>query len=195
MNGAYATAKTAGAPSDKSFPTNFKDYPGGVESFDAYHGPITTTYGEVWWTSMHGSIPDDIVKRFDGRVMAIVGIEMDQVRKGAGPNGEDVPVPINVAYNHHHNTAIMGKKSRMEKVAFDDPRVKKAGRKYMMLSDGVWLPVEDSPSDNGVPTSAMFDDANGGEYRKSFHAYAPPFAQLVESPSAIAGQAMQIDTW
>ena len=59
----------------------------------------------------------------------------------------------------------------------------------------VWLPVEHAPSSRGMPTSAMFDDANGGEYRKSLHIYAPPFAQLVESPSKINGIAMQIDTW
>ena len=35
----------------------------------------------------------------------------------------------------------------------------------------------------------------GGEYRKTFHAYAPPYAQLVESPTTLAGVAMQIDTW
>jgi hypothetical protein len=32
--------------------------------------------------------------------MAVVGMESDQVRKGAGPNGEDVSVPITMAYNH-----------------------------------------------------------------------------------------------
>ena len=31
--------------------------------------------------------------------MAVVGWEIDQVRKGAGPNGEDVPVPISASYN------------------------------------------------------------------------------------------------
>ena len=36
--------------------------------------------------------------------------------------------------------------------------------------------------------SAMFSDGNGGEYRKSLHAYAPPFAQMVESPSEISGR-------
>lgn len=59
----------------------------------------------------------------------------------------------------------------------------------------VWLPVEHSPSGTGMPTSAMMDDGNGGEYRKTFHAYAPPFAQLVESPTVVNGIAMQIDTW
>jgi hypothetical protein len=33
----------------------------------------------VWWTSTSNPLPDEIVKRFDGKVMAIVGMEMDQV--------------------------------------------------------------------------------------------------------------------
>jgi hypothetical protein len=65
----------------------------------------------------------------------------------------------------------------------------------MSKQDMFWVPIEHTPSLSGAPTSAMFDDANGGEYRKSFHAYAPPFAQLVESPTAVSGIAMQIDTW
>eukprot|EP01043_Picozoa_sp_COSAG02_P033211 COSAG02_NODE_2257_length_9341_cov_13.355118_9_plen_53_part_00 len=35
--------------------------------------------------------------------------------------------------------------------------------------------------------TAMFDDGNGGEYRKSLHVYGPPFAQLVDSPTKING--------
>ena len=42
MNGKYTIAN-AGSP----WPTDFRDYPGGVESFDYYHGPITSTYGQV----------------------------------------------------------------------------------------------------------------------------------------------------
>ena len=55
---------------------------------------------KVWWTGTSNALPEDIVKRFDGKVMAVVGMESDQVRKGAGPNGEDVPVPITMSYNH-----------------------------------------------------------------------------------------------
>ena len=79
MNGNYTVWKTPHAPLDIDFPTNFMDYPNGVESFDAYHGPINTTYGEVWWTASSDNLPPEIVERFDGKVMAIVGIEMDQV--------------------------------------------------------------------------------------------------------------------
>ena len=73
--------------------------PGGVENFTIYAGPITSTYGEVFWTSLpQVRLPDDIVARFKGKGMAVVGFEVDQVRRT--PEG-DVSVPINVAYNHH----------------------------------------------------------------------------------------------
>ena len=187
MNGEYRISPTPGAPQGALFPTNFKDYPGGVESFDAYHGPINTTYGEVWWTTSEGALPAEIVKRFDGKVMAIVGVEMDQVVRDEA-TGAESSVPISVSYNHHHNTAIVGKGSRMTALPMDDERVVAAGRKYMSMSDGrAWVPLEHEASVSGLPTSAMFDDGNGGEYRKSLHAYAPPFAQLVESPTTVAG--------
>ena len=38
-------------------------------------------------------------------------------------------------------------------------------------------------------------DVSGLRTGKTFHGYAPPFAQLVESPKVVAGTAMQIDTW
>jgi len=55
--------------------------------------------------------------------MAIVGLEMDQVRKGAGPNGEDVSLPITLAYNHHHDTAVVGADTELEEVDMHDPRI------------------------------------------------------------------------
>lgn len=194
MNGDYLMSKTPGAPLNKDFPTHFEDFPGGVEYFEVYHGPIKTVYSQVNWHPIQNDIPADIVKRFDGKAMAIVGIEMDQVRRT--PQG-DIPVPISMAYNHHHDTAVIGKGTHLEKVSMDDPRVHYLkGHEYIMLSGHkVWLPIVDTPSVEGLPTSAMFSDGNGGEYRKSFHAYAPPFAQIVESPTTFAGSAMQIDTW
>ena len=75
----------------------------------------------------------------------VIGIETDQVRKTAQG---DVSVPITVAYNHHHDTAVIGKGARLEKMAKDDPRAKAANpRKRIRLShDRVWVPVEESPS-------------------------------------------------
>ena len=36
-------------------------------------GPITTTYGQVWWTSTSNDIPKEVVDRFRGKAIAIVG--------------------------------------------------------------------------------------------------------------------------
>ena len=141
-----ATTCVDGTCKETTFPTTYMDYPGGVESFDAYHvilflslaslgasragcaarparsaptplspvlrqpsvppaltaracqGPITSTYSEVWWTGWENALPKDVVQRFDGKTIAIVGIEMDQVMKT--PDG-DVSVPINIACGHH----------------------------------------------------------------------------------------------
>ena len=63
MNGAYILANDVTYP-DKpkhTWSTNFKSYPGGVESFDVHHGPITSTYSQVWWTGDTNSIPPEIV--------------------------------------------------------------------------------------------------------------------------------------
>lgn len=191
MNGEYKLSPTPNAPPGQGFPTNFKDYPGGVEYMEVYHGPITSTYGQVFWTTLSNDLPQDIVDRFAGKAMAIVGYEIDQVRKT--PEG-DVSVPITLAYNHHHDTAVVGTGSHMETMDRNDPRIK--GRNYVRLDKGkAWVPVEHEPSKKGVPTSAMFSDGNGGEYRKTFHALAPPYAQIVESPQRLSGSPMQIDTW
>lgn len=188
MNGEHLLSKTPKAPAGRSFPTAFSEYPGGVEYFEVYHGPITTRYSQVWWTSTANDLPAEIVKRFDGKVMAIVGLEMDQVRKT--PEG-DVPVPITLAYNHHHDTAVVGKGARLVEMAREEA-MSRAGRDYIRLSHGrAWVAEEQAASASGAPSSAMFSDGNGGEYRKSFHALAPPFVQLVDSPRTLAGSPMQ----
>eukprot|EP01051_Picozoa_sp_SAG22_P007668 SAG22_NODE_548_length_9247_cov_14.468080_1_plen_205_part_10 len=82
-------------------------------------------------------------------------------------------------------------------VTMDKDQADAAGLRGHMLNGGrkVLVPVEHTPSASGNPTHALFDDGNGGEYRKTYHGYAPPFAQLVDSPTTISGSAMQIDTW
>ena len=43
------------------------------------------------------------------------------MRKGAGPNGEDVSVPISASYNHHYNLNVIGAASRFKKVSLSGP--------------------------------------------------------------------------
>jgi hypothetical protein len=197
MNGEYTLARTPKQKvGDPQWSTNFKDYPGGVEYFEVYAGPVKSTYGEVFWTSLPEiELPSELVKRFDGKGMAFVGFEADQVRRT--PDG-DISVPINVAYNHHYGATVIGKGSSMQRLRRDpkDPRTMHPGCGFLGPEpDFVSVPVEHTPSASGLPTSMTFGYANGGEFRKSYHGLASPFAQIVESPRSISVEPMQIDTW
>jgi hypothetical protein len=148
MNGEYVTTPTPHAKG--RFNTNWSEYPGGVEYFDVHLGPITTLYSQVWWKTLPTvPLPPELVSRFDKRAMAIVGYETDSVRRT--PRG-DVSVPINMAYNHHHDVYLTGKHSRRERVPYDplDLTIPPMAR-----SDPAFLtvPVEHSPSPAGLPTS------------------------------------------
>merc|ERR1719402_1198010 len=56
----------------------------------------------------------DLVARFQGKTMAIVGYETDQVIVTEGQ--PDVSVPITWAYNHHFEAYLSGSLSEMKKV-------------------------------------------------------------------------------
>merc|ERR1711909_163295 len=62
-----------------------------VEYFDVYSPPISTRYGEVFWTMMD-PVPLDkkLVEKFAGKAMAVVS------------------VPIIWAYNHHYCAYLSG---------------------------------------------------------------------------------------
>merc|ERR1719160_1677746 len=52
---------------------------GPVEYFDVY-GEVRTRYSQVYWTrNLPINLPPALVKRFEGKVMAITGYEVDQV--------------------------------------------------------------------------------------------------------------------
>ena len=156
----------------------------------------------MWWTDLPAvPLPDEIKARFaGGKAMAIVGYEVDQVRKAGDKDvdgsilKEDVSVPINVAYNHHHDAYFTGRHSQMAKVPYDP---KDSSIPPMMRADPDFLhmPVETSPSPRGLPTSAHLAAGNGGEYRKSYHGFAAPVAYVIDSPQSIHCNPMFIDTW
>jgi hypothetical protein len=161
-----------------------------------YVGPFTSLYSQVWWAALpQVELPDEIKKRFNDSAMAILGYEVDQVRKKSDKDvdgsilTEDVSVPINVAYNvrccpvlpsawslliraslshlpqHHHDAYFTAKHSRMEKVPYD-PNDKSITQMARADPHFLHIPVEKSPSPRGLPTSAHLAAGNGGEYRK-----------------------------
>ena len=107
MNGKYVLSDPkTGKYVEKAF-ADFNSYPRPTEYFDVYSPKISTLYSQVYWTRMDKvELPADIVKRFDGKTMAVVGFEVDQVFKG---ETDDISVPINVAYNHHFESEMLGK--------------------------------------------------------------------------------------
>jgi hypothetical protein len=74
MNGDYLLSQTPhGNGTQAKFPTHFANYRG-VESFDVYSPEISTLYSQVFWKGLDPvALPDDIVKRFAGKGMAVVG--------------------------------------------------------------------------------------------------------------------------
>ena len=58
-----------------------------------------------------------------------------------------------------------------------------------------YIAVEHTVGVGGAPTNLRLGGGNGGEYRKTFHGYAPSYAQIIESPTEMQITPMQIDTW
>ncbi len=176
MNGDIYNISNPNKTSTNQFSTNYQS-----NYFDVYSLPITSRYGDVYWTMMDDVLlPDHIVKEYDNKTMAIVGYEMNQVFKT--DNG-DVSVPITWAYNHHYEAYLLGSKSKLVTITKNDTfnlRALNHGASSLWKTD--------------VPNSQFFSEGNGGESRGSFHGYSQNMAQLIKSPKIFKLQPMQIDT-
>lgn len=73
---------SSGAPFPPQYSTEFeKESP---QYFDVY-AEVQTRYSQVYWTNSGPlPLPDEIISRFAGKVMAITGYEVDQVRRRRG---------------------------------------------------------------------------------------------------------------
>ena len=114
-------------------------------------------------------MPPAMVKKYAGKAMAIVGWEIDQVRRT--PEG-DVSVPISATYNHHYTAQVIGAKARFRKVMLSGPEDKYAAEVEAQSHGHVawdqphYVVEELEKPSNGGATSQAFSSANGGEYRK-----------------------------
>merc|ERR1712130_949680 len=196
MNGLYTISNPNPAATNE-FNSDYNSF-SDVEYFEVYSPPISTKYSEVYWTMMDPVPMDkDLVSRFQGKTMAIVGYETDQVIVTEGQ--PDVSVPITHAYNHHFEAYLSGSLSEMRKVEGEEAV---AAMDNGMNNHGAPAffhtfrreDIGDPNADSDVPTSQFFSEGNGGEFRKSFHGYPKGFAQFIESPTTFHIQPMQIDT-
>jgi len=154
------------------------------ESFEMYGNWQTTTYAEVDWHADPVPMPADIVARFDGKVMAITGYEVNIVRN---VSGVEELVPTWQLYNHHYSGFMHGKKLR--EVPYPE------GVAPVIGSHGSALPYyEHLEASRGFPSLQAFSEGNGNEHRNSFKGYSKEFAQLIESPTTFTNNAMIINT-
>jgi len=195
MNGDYKISNPnphAGAQFDSHY-SKFSD----VEYFDVYSPPIRSRYGDVYWRMMSPvHLDQQLVDRFNGKTMAVVGYEVDQVVVSEGQ--PDKSVPITHAYNHHYigylstSTSELVRSNVEEGTPAMDSGTNHGHHAFyhtVMRED-----FDDPTPDSEVPTSQFISEGNGGEFRKSYHGYPKGFAQLVESPTTFHIQPMQIDT-
>ena len=205
----YAISNTPGStPNWKGTPgkytTDFAtSVEGEVEYFDVY-GEVQTVYSQVYWTrNAPINLPPEIVARFEGKVMAITGYEVDQVVH-SGPQvgstssqnalggfscypeceGNDTSIPIYNAYNHHYFSWLKGSDSEIYEL--ESPlKMPNPTTTAFRTKEG---------TEHGFPTSLVFKENPGGEFRKSYHGYPSGYAQLIHSPSQWLVEPMQIDT-
>ncbi len=181
MNGDVYNYSNQNIFSKNNFPTTFENINSSYEYFDVFSHPITSRYGDVYWTMMpHVVLPGNIITRFSNKIMAIVGYESDMVFS----NGNRVP--ITWAYNHHYCAYLRGEGTQILQVTKSD--ISDNGQ-FNHGFHRLWKVNETYPM-----SYLFFSEANGGEFRQSFHGYPRNYAQLIRSPRYFDIQPMQIDT-
>ena len=159
------------------------------EYFDVYSHPITSKYGEVYWTMMEPvNLPETIVQRVNDKTIAIVGYEVDQVFLNA--DGSESPVPITWAYNHHYEAYLRNGKASIMQI---NPNLRDQ-TDIGQFNHGQKAEWKIRNFSETSQNSLFFSEANGGEFRASFHGYPNGYAQLLDSPLYFDLQPMQIDT-
>jgi len=157
------------------------------EHFEIYSRPIRLKYAEVYYKFQEAiPLPDDVVRRFAGKQMAITGYEVDTVRFDADGNEESVPSYD--AYNHHYVFFMKGSNWTDACVGFFCPpqdSITVSSLPHADAADTAKLAkatarLGDSPLD-----IQMFSEGNGNEYRGSFHGGPVGFAQVINSPSRL----------
>ena len=77
MNGEYLLSNSH--PNGK-WDSNYAKFGDDLEYMDVYSPVISTKYSEVYWTMMDPvPLDKDVVEKFKGKIMAVVGYETDQV--------------------------------------------------------------------------------------------------------------------
>lgn len=196
LNGDIYDISNKNYSSLKKFSPIFNNIHKNVDYFDVYSPPITSKYAETYWTMMDPvTLPPNIVKRFNNKVMAIVGYESDQVFHDSNDiyGKNDISVPITWAYNHHYEAYLRNADTQIVR---NYNKNDNDNGQYNHGAKQSWIVILNNSDtiQTKYPNNAFFSEANGGEFRASFHGYPKNYAQLIYSPKFFDIQPMQIDT-
>lgn len=181
MNGDVYDISNRDIYSETRFPTLYEQINSSYEYFDVYSHPITSKYADVYWIMMPEVIlPSNIINRFSNKIMAVVGYETDMVFLDGSR------VPITWSYNHHYLAYLRSDKTNLVKI--NNVNLNDNGQ-YNHGYHRLW-----KVNSSYEMSSLFFSEANGGEFRQSFHGYPTNYAQLIKSPKYFDLQPMQIDT-
>lgn len=139
----------------------------------------------IWHTLAPTPLPEDIVKKFDGKVMSVTGWEVDVLRD---VNGTATPVPCYESYNHHYGGALQGKGADLQIVeeSDDEPMIGHGGPRMVFTNN--------EHASGNYPTSQNFAEHNGNEARQTLHWMPEGYGTPIESPTAFVFTPMQINT-
>ena len=163
MNGAKAySISNALTPAD-----SIRSHRG--EYFDLLGKLRRTRYSEVSWNNEPMHLPQPLVDRFFGKVMAITGFEVDIVRPR--PDGSFESVSSHEQYNHHFTGFFYGNASAI------------GGRQVnAKRAQAAWSRTGQNSIVDHHMRMIMFSEGNGNEHRRTLRAVARGFAYLLYSP-------------
>jgi len=136
------------------------------------------------------ALPADIISKYANATMAVVGFEVDVLRKNE-KTGKEESIPAYQSYNHHYGVMLHSTAAHMKLDAEGHATGPDMGH-GKMLEFEVRKDVEAPPA--GARLAQSFVHGNGQEHRQMFHGASPGYAQPLWSPGTFVVTPMQIST-
>ena len=158
----------------------------GTRTFSVLSRPIYLKYGEVHNTIQDPiRLPEDLVREFASKPMAIVDYSVDIVDK------EGTRVPLYDGYNHHYALGIGGyealnwyyKKHKNDPYGGYELNATQVPTMRTFMDDMRALSLD--VSRRGRRRAANFGGGSGAEERGTSHLLPAPFAHVVDKPEAL----------
>jgi rubredoxin len=159
--------------------------------FEVDSAVMKMKYSEVCWRTLPGvPLPADIRAKYANSSMAVVGFEVDVLRRNPATNKTE-SVPAYQSYNHHYGVQLHSSAVKLRTDANGQPTGADMGHGKLLEYDlvpGVRAPPA------GARLAQSFVHGNGQEHRQMFHGAPPGFAQPLFAPGTFYVTPMQIST-